>query len=191
MKDLLFLGSVIRADEEERAALRPIARNTQKYGEMLDEYARIVGMADDAGMWGVGGTEHHFQTEGGETMPNALLLWSKLAAQTKQIKFVPLSIVLPAHDPLRVAEDLALFDNMYPGRLGGVSMARGYQSRWMYTLTQENHSAAGPHNPDADAANRARFEEYLEVVQKAWHEDSWSFDGEYYKVPFPPEGIPH
>ena len=47
MKDLLFLGTVIRADEEERAAKRPIGRDTQKYSEMLDEYSRIVGYADD------------------------------------------------------------------------------------------------------------------------------------------------
>jgi len=41
-----------------------------------------------------------------------------------------------------------------------------------------------------DNHNRRVYEETLKVIKKAWTEDSWDYNGEYYKVPFPyEEGI--
>jgi hypothetical protein len=47
-----------------------------------------------------------------------------------------LGLVLPSHDPIRLAEEIAMADHMLRGRLF-VGMARGYQSRWMNILCQK------------------------------------------------------
>lgn len=190
MKTLVFSSSAIPATPAEREARRPIARDTDAYQHMLRGYEQIARWADEFGYDAFGSTEHHLQTEGGESIPNCLLLYAKLAAQTKRITYVPTSIVLPTHDPIRVAEDLALFSHMFPGRLG-VAFARGYQARWVQTLTQQQDFIATPMNPTADAGSRERFDEYLRVIETAWEEDSFRHDGPLYQAPYPASGIPH
>ncbi|WLW50331.1 LLM class flavin-dependent oxidoreductase [Streptomyces sp. YU58] len=96
-----------------------------------------------------------------------------------------MSLVLPAHNPVRVAEDLALFTHMFPGRLG-VAFARGHQSRSMQTLTQDD---AVSHHPGSDARNREIFDEYLSIVERAWAEDSFQHIGKHFQVPYPAGGI--
>ena len=88
---------------EERAALRPVSRNNEKYQEMLAGFEQIAVWADELGFDAFGSTEHHMQYEGGESITNNLLMYAKLAALTKQITFVPMSVVVTARDPLRVA----------------------------------------------------------------------------------------
>ena len=186
MKFNLMTIPKLGASDERREELRPIGRNTEEYVRMLDELDQIVLMADELGYDSYSTTEHHFHTEGVEVMPSPMLFYTRLAAMTKNIKFMPLSIVLPASNPLRVAEDIALFDNMFRGRIM-VGFARGYQNKWMQVISQRESIASGM--PKSDALNREIFEEYLDVVLKAWTEDSFSFNGKHFKVPFPAEGI--
>ena len=68
-------------------------------------------------------------------MPNSLLLYADLASRTKNLMMLPMSIVLTTHDPIRVAEDIALLDQLTKGR-AGVGLARGYQKRWVQILSQ-------------------------------------------------------
>jgi len=178
----------IPASNEERAELRPIGRNADRYSELLEELEELAVFADQCGYDSMSTVEHHFHTEGLEMMPNWLLFSAKLAAKTKQMAFMPLSIVLPAHDPIRVAEDIALFDHMYPGRLQ-VCFARGYQKRWMQTLMQRENAASSFTDKESDKLNREIFDEYLEIVLKALTEDAWNYDGKHYKVPMPFSGV--
>jgi alkanesulfonate monooxygenase SsuD/methylene tetrahydromethanopterin reductase-like flavin-dependent oxidoreductase (luciferase family) len=191
MKTIVFCGSVLRATPEEREARRPLGRDPDAWGAMVAEIEHIAQWFDQAGIDAFGMTEHHMQTEGGETMPNSLLLYTKLAALTERLSFMPLSLVLPARDPIRTAEDLAIFDHLHPGRLYGTAFARGYQTRWLQTLLQTERIGSTPMDPVSDAANRERFEELLEIVGKAWTEDAWNFDGKHYQVPYPFSGIPN
>ncbi|MER5224312.1 LLM class flavin-dependent oxidoreductase [Streptomyces flaveus] len=186
MKTLVWCSSAIPATPSERRARRPIGRDVHAYQAMLRNYEDIARWADAFGFDGFGSAEHHFQTEGGENMPNSLLLYAKLAAQTRQIMFAPMSLVLPAHNPVRIAEDLALFTHMFPGRLG-VAFARGRQSRWMQTLAQDD--AVVSSHPRSDARNREIFNEYLSIVERAWAEDSFQHIGKHFQVPYPTGGI--
>ena len=190
MKTILWLGTALRASPEEREARRPLGRDPQAFSDMLAGFEQTTKQADELGIEVIATTEHHMQTEGGETLANPLLFYAKLAAVTKNITFMPLSNVLPAHDPIRLAEDLALFSHLYPGRVQ-VSFARGYQTRWMQTLTQREKIAPSPMDPEADSNSRELFDEHLEVVQKAWTEDAWSYEGKHYQAPFPVSGIPN
>ena len=188
MKTMLLSSSAIPVTPQERSRNRPVSRDNERYQEMLRGFEQIAVWADELGFDAFGSTEHHFQYEGGESIPNNLLMYAKLAALTKRITFVPMSVVLNAHDPLRVAEDLALFSHMFPGRLG-VAFARGFQTRWVQTLSQTENAVA--HAPDSDAANRAKFDEFLSIVEQAWSQDSLHHDGPNYQIPFPASGIPH
>src|SRR5260370_41638909 len=103
--------------------------------------------------------------------------------QTKRLRVGQLGIVLPASNPIRVAEDIALLDHMTGGR-ANAGFARGYQRRWVDIMAQQTHGIHGaqPHQHDAiDDANRAAFEECYRIIKKAWTEDSLSYDGKYWR----------
>lgn len=188
MKTMFMTSSAIPVTPQERRAKRPVSRDNDAFQRMLQGYQKLALWADDLGIDAFGSTEHHFQYEGGESIPNNLLLYAKLAAQTNNITFVPMSVVLTAHDPVRVAEDLALFTHMFPGRLG-VAFARGFQTRWVQTLAQTEKAVA--HAPDSEAANRQRFDEFLDIIETAWTQDSFNHSGPNYQAPFPATGIPN
>lgn len=122
---------------------------------------------------------------GGESIPNALLLYARLATLTEQITFVPMSVVATTHDPIRVAEDRALFSHMYPGRLG-VAYARGYQTRWLQTLSQAEKVAAL--SPDSDK-RPSHVRRVPMMIDKAWTQSSFRHDGPSYQVQFPADGV--
>jgi alkanesulfonate monooxygenase SsuD/methylene tetrahydromethanopterin reductase-like flavin-dependent oxidoreductase (luciferase family) len=105
--------------------------------------------------------------------------------QTKRIRVGQLGIVLPADNPIRVAEDIAMLDHMSGGR-ANAGFARGYQRRWVDILAQQTHGIHGalPHEHDQiDAANRAAFEECFRIIKAAWTSDLLHYDGQYWRIP--------
>ena len=188
MKVSVFAMPTIPATPSERAALRPVGRNTERYQMMLDEVREIAVLADELGYDAFSTTEHHLHSEGGEVMPDPLLLYADLAARTNNIHFYPMSIVPTANDPIRVAESLALLDQLTRGRVG-VAFARGYQKRWIQILSQGRGSTSLI-DQASDVRNREIYDEHVEVILKAWTQDSWDHSGKHYQVPFPhDEGV--
>ena len=138
------------------------------YQRMLRELSEQIRLADDLGYDSVSFTEHHFHIEGFEVSNNPVMLDLYFAMQTKRIRVGQLGIVLPAANPMRVAEDIAMLDHMTGGR-ANAGFARGYQRRWVDIMAQQTHGVSGalPHQHDAiDAANRAAFEENWEIIQQ-------------------------
>lgn len=117
--------------------------------------------------------EHHFQHEGYEVVPNILLLAVHLAHMTEKIKIGSAFNITPMWHPLRLAEDFAMADILTKGRtLFGVG--RGYHTRELETFGA----------PLLDrTANRALFEEQIEIIFKAFHEESFSHQGPHYTLP--------
>jgi hypothetical protein len=72
-------------DEAERAALRPIGRNSDLYHAAIHGWTDVVKAADEMGVWGVAGIEHHFWSEGYEVGPSPGTLDAYWAAITKNI----------------------------------------------------------------------------------------------------------
>jgi alkanesulfonate monooxygenase SsuD/methylene tetrahydromethanopterin reductase-like flavin-dependent oxidoreductase (luciferase family) len=152
---------------------------------MLADLSAQARFADELGYDSINFTEHHFHVEGIELSNNPVLLDLFVAMQTKRLRVGQLGIVLPAQNPVRVAEDIAMLDRMSGGR-ANAGFARGYQRRWVDTLAQQVHGIHGalPHQHDEiDAANRAAFEECFRIVKAAWTEDFLIYDGRYWKVP--------
>jgi alkanesulfonate monooxygenase SsuD/methylene tetrahydromethanopterin reductase-like flavin-dependent oxidoreductase (luciferase family) len=190
MKFSFFVLPTVPGTLEEREQLRPIARNNERWQAMIEEVRTLCVMADDAGFDLFSTTEHHFHSEGYEASVAPLLLYADLAARTKRISFAPLAMVLPAGDPLRVAEQIAYLDHLTKGRVYA-GFARGYQQRWVNVLGQGVPVEAAPMDGgEIDKHNKAVHEEFIDIIYKAWDQDLLTYDGEFYKVPFPyREGI--
>jgi len=179
---LFYLPSVGNKQQIEQGmvALRP-----DLYQQMLREVSAQVRLADELGYDSVSFTEHHFHIEGFEVSNNPVLLDLYMAMQTKRIRVGQLGIVLPANNPIRVAEDIAMLDHMSGGR-ACAGFARGYQRRWVDIMAQQTHGIHGalPHQHDEiDAANRAAFEECFTIIRKAWTQPMLVHQGKYWKIP--------
>jgi phthiocerol/phenolphthiocerol synthesis type-I polyketide synthase D len=91
-----------------------------KYRVVL-ESARF---ADRNGFSSVWVPERHF-TKFGSLYPNPAVLHSALAMATNRIRLNAGSVVVPLHNPIRIAEEWAMVDNLSGGRVG-VSFASGW-----------------------------------------------------------------
>jgi alkanesulfonate monooxygenase SsuD/methylene tetrahydromethanopterin reductase-like flavin-dependent oxidoreductase (luciferase family) len=169
---------------------RPIGRDNDAYQEMLEGLVEVAKAADELGYWGMAHTEHHMHSEGMEISPAPLMLNVYLGHHTKRLMHGQLGLVLPAHDPIRLAEEIAIADHMLRGRLF-VGMARGYQARWQNILCQKwGVTATSSDQGIADQANRELFAEHFKIIKMAWEKDLLRYDGPTYKIPYPYEGIP-
>src|SRR5713101_2922658 len=66
--------------------------------------------------------------------------------------------------------------------------ARGYQARWTNILGQHYNSKATLSDGSADdELNRQVFEEQMDIVLKCWTEDAVSYNGKFFKIPYPYE----
>src|SRR5271157_6144394 len=155
------------------------------YDRMLREISDQAKLADVLGYDSISFTEHHFHVEGFEISNNPILLDLFVAMQTKRLRVGQLGIVLPSHNPIRVAEDIAMLDHMTGGRVNA-GFARGYQRRWVDIMAQQTHGISGaqPHQHDEiDAANREAFEECFRIIKLAWTEEMLSYQGRYWRIP--------
>ena len=139
----------------------------------FDKSQAIAQLLDRSGYDTFWMAEHHFQPEGYECIPNLLMLSVHLAHLTKNINFGCAFNIAPMWHPLRLAEDFAMADILTNGRVI-FGVGRGYHTREVETL--------GAPMLDADA-NRGLFEEQVEVILKAFNEESFSHQGEHYTIP--------
>jgi|TARA_B110001454_G_scaffold185485_1_gene181708 alkanesulfonate monooxygenase SsuD/methylene tetrahydromethanopterin reductase-like flavin-dependent oxidoreductase (luciferase family) len=144
--------------------------------QLTQTYSNAMALAkqmDDSGFYCLWTAEHHFQREGYECIPNLTLLGTHLAAHTKNLKFGAAFNILPMWHPLRLAEDFSLGDILTGGRLI-FGIGRGYQAREVETF--------GSPLIDQDA-NRELFEEQVEIILKAFNQESFSHHGKHYDIP--------
>jgi alkanesulfonate monooxygenase SsuD/methylene tetrahydromethanopterin reductase-like flavin-dependent oxidoreductase (luciferase family) len=117
--------------------------------------------------------EHHFQHEGYECIPNLLTMAVHLAHLTRNINIGCGFNITPMWHPLRLAEDYAVADILTGGRVV-FGVGRGYHTREVETFG----------SPLLDQpANRELFEEQVQIIFKAFNEESFSHKGKYYTLP--------
>ena len=172
-------------NEADRAARRPLGRDAALYHEVVHEMTDIVKAADELGAWAVSTIEHHMHSEGYEVSPNPGVLNAYWASQVKNARIGSIGYVVGTRDPIRVAEEMAILDHLTRGKYFA-GFARGYQNRWtsimgQYTDTQATVSDGS----DDDRRNREIFEERVDQILACWTEETVSFDGKYYKAPYP------
>jgi alkanesulfonate monooxygenase SsuD/methylene tetrahydromethanopterin reductase-like flavin-dependent oxidoreductase (luciferase family) len=117
--------------------------------------------------------EHHFQPEGTECIPNVLLMALHLTHVTKNLRIGCGFNITPMWHPLRLAEDYAMADILSHGRVV-FGVGRGYHTREVETFGA----------PLLDqAANRELFEEQVDIIFKAFNQESFSHKGKHYTLP--------
>ena len=135
---------------------------------LIEEVLAECIYAEDIGLNSAWVPEHHFGLFG--VLPSPPTFLSYVAAKTSRIKLAPATVVLPLNHPLRVAEDFALLDLLSQGR-AVLSAGRGYDAR--------EYAAFG-----VDFSQSLEiFFEGLDILQKAWTQDSFSHDGAFYQFP--------
>jgi alkanesulfonate monooxygenase SsuD/methylene tetrahydromethanopterin reductase-like flavin-dependent oxidoreductase (luciferase family) len=135
-------------------------------------------------------TEHHFQHEGYEVVPNGILFGAFLAARTTRLRIGSMFNVVGQWHPLRLAEDFAVLHNLSGGR-AILGVGRGTVPREMQPLSGGRMSVGSFDNPDqvdADALNREVTEEALDVIITALENDVIRHVGKHFVLP--PPGIP-
>src|ERR1700752_4233103 len=88
---------------------------------LIVESARFADEHDFTSVWV---PERHF-TSFGYLYPNPAILHAALARETKRVQLRAGSVVAPLHDPLRIAEEWSMVDNLSGGRVG-ISFASGW-----------------------------------------------------------------
>jgi alkanesulfonate monooxygenase SsuD/methylene tetrahydromethanopterin reductase-like flavin-dependent oxidoreductase (luciferase family) len=121
--------------------------------------------ADRLGFDGIGFNEHHCSPYGLMNSPN--LMASAAAQRTKRAKLLIYGNLLPLHEPLRLAEELAMIDCLSNGRLIS-GFARGIPREYQV------------HNVPL-AESRARFEEAYAIITRAWTEEVFSYEGKFWR----------
>ena len=187
IKPIIQLYPVISAEGKERETLRPIGRNSERYQAVIRDWAKLAVAADELGYWGFSTIEHHFHSEGYEVGPNPGVLNAWWAGLTKNIRMGALGYVMSTQDPVRVAEECAILDHILEGRFFA-GFARGYQSRWANVLGQHYGAKATVSDGSSDdEMNRQIFEEKMDIVQQCWTQEAVSYDGKFFKIPYPYE----
>ena len=118
-------------------------------------------------------TEHHFQHEGYECIPNILMCAVHLAHITRSLRIGCGFNIAPMWHPLRLAEDFATADILTHGRTV-FGVGRGYHTREVETF--------GAPMQD-QTANRDLFEEQVEIMFKSFNEESFRHEGRHYTLP--------
>jgi len=164
--DLPDMGQLATPANERRFS------NEQLAG-VFEKTEAVATRMDELGYHAIWLAEHHFQHEGYECLPNVLMAAVHLAHLTRQIRIGCGFNIAPMWHPLRLAEDFATADILTRGRVI-FGVGRGYHTREVETF--------GAPMLDADA-NRELFEEQVEIIFKAFRQESFSHQGKHYTLP--------
>ena len=144
----------------------------EAYAACLDQcaWAEEQGAADLVVL-----SEHHGVDDGFMSAP--VTLAAAIAGRTRQLRINIAAVLLPLHDPVRLAEQMAVIDLVAPGRLSLVA-GLGYR--------QEEFDMAA-----VDRTQRGKLlDEYVDVLRKAWTGEPFEWRGRTVRVTPKPESPP-
>lgn len=150
---------------EARADGGPTVSDQRVYEEEL----HLGGLVEPLGFDSYWAIDHHFSPyimTGG-----AIQHLTYFAGKTERIDFGTMVIVLPWYDPVVVAEQVSVLDNLLQGRRLTLGLGRGAAKREFdaYRVPMDE--------------SRDRFAESLEVLRTALTQEWFSHEGRYYRVP--------
>ena len=138
----------------------------------IDQQIDQVRAAEALGFADVWLTEHYFT---GESVYNdALLFAAALTQRTTKIRIGFAVLQMPFHHPIRLATQLALLDNLSGGRID-VGIGKG--------SVYNEYEFVGHGLRSGDS--RARMEEALDILERAWIETPLTYKGKYFDLHVP------
>jgi alkanesulfonate monooxygenase SsuD/methylene tetrahydromethanopterin reductase-like flavin-dependent oxidoreductase (luciferase family) len=149
----------------------------QTLSEMYKASLEMVEYMDNNGFAMITLEEHHGADNG--WMPSTLVMAGMILSRTKNVGVALYALLLPLHDPLRVAEDIAVIDLATGGRLVTTVLGLGYRP--------EEYAMFGK-----DWEQRGRlFDECVDVLLKAWTGEPFEYRGTTVRVTPKPFTQPH
>jgi alkanesulfonate monooxygenase SsuD/methylene tetrahydromethanopterin reductase-like flavin-dependent oxidoreductase (luciferase family) len=143
------------------------SRWARPYPEVYREFIEQTVLAEELGYDTIWLTEHHFDEDGWS--PSLLPLAAGIATRTSRIRIGTFILILPFQHALRVAEDAATVDILSNGRFD-LGVGKGYRLKEFtgFGIAREQREAL--------------LEEGVEVIRRAWTEENFSFDGQFYHL---------
>ena len=114
-------------------------------------------------------TEHHFRHFGG-MMPSPTVILAAAAQRTKKMRLGAAVSILPMHNPLRIAEEFAMVDQLSDGRVN-FGAGRGMHPTEYAVFGYDWNNA------------QKRLPEGLDVILRAWSGEEFEWQGEHYRFP--------
>jgi alkanesulfonate monooxygenase SsuD/methylene tetrahydromethanopterin reductase-like flavin-dependent oxidoreductase (luciferase family) len=149
-------------------ALNMLTKDGRSDASVFAEHLHLGDLAEPLGFDSLFALEHHFT--GYAMSPSPTQLLSYYAGRTKRLTLGTAVIVLPWHDPVRVAEEIALLDVLSGGRcLFGFGRGAASVEYAGFRVAMEEA--------------RPRFVEAAQIVVKALTHEVFDWDGEYFKIP--------
>jgi len=141
--------------------------NHPSYQEVLANVLQEARWAEELGYDEVWLAEHHFSPYG--MLPDLPQVATAIAAQTERIRIGTACMVAPFHDPIQLAERIALVDVLSGGRFDA-GFGRGYQAHEFQGFGISMDEATG------------RYQECVEIVSRLLTEENVSYDGKYFQL---------
>ena len=134
---------------------------TQEYRETLE----LVKQVESSGLDAAWVSEHHFSEDG--YLPSLLAMLAAFAAVTDRIELGTGVVLAPFHDPLRLAEDFAVVDQLSGGRtICGLGIGWRDEEFRQFGIPIKSRAR--------------RLEEITEILRLCWTEERFDFDGRHY-----------
>jgi len=147
--------------------MAPIFQNPERRradGEVYRDDLRLADLAEPLGFQSIWGVEHHFTDY---TMcPDVLQFLTYMAGRTRRAQLGSMVVVLPWHDPLRVAEQVAMLDHLSGGRvIFGIGRGLGRVEFEGFGVPMEE--------------SRSRFVESAEMILRGLEQGYCEYDGAF------------
>ena len=147
---------------------RPYQGTDIDWNALYKETLEQCELADQAGFDNLWFVEHHFLT-GFSGSPSQDAIFGALSRITKNIRIGYGVCILPYHHPVRVAERVALVDQLTDGRVEfGTGRSNAYEQVGL---------GVDPRN------TRSLWEESIAMLPQIWQSEEFSWEGEHWNVP--------
>lgn len=140
---------------------------TDYYSECL----ALINEAEALGYESVWLPEHHGTADG--FLPSPLVIAAAIAARTTRIRVGTSVLLLPLHNPIRVAEDVTVADHISGGRMM-LGVGQGYAPEEFELLEIDRR-----HRP-------SRFEESIQIIRAAVRDGRTGLEGRRFRIPTGP-----
>ena len=133
----------------------------QEYREAIE----LVKLVEETGLDAAWVSEHHFSEDG--YLPSLLVMLAAFATATERIELGTGVVLAPFHDPLRLAEDFAVVDQLSNGRtICGLGIGWREEEFRQFGVPIKTRVR--------------RLEEITEILRLAWGEERFDFNGRHY-----------
>ena len=135
------------------------------YTEEYQEAVELVELAEEEGFDAAWVSEHHFSEDG--YLPSLLPLLGAFAGATERLELGTGVVLAPFHNPIRLAEDFAVVDQLSGGRIVcGLGIGWRDEEFREFGISQKTRVR--------------RLEEITEILRLAWNEERFDFSGRHY-----------